>query len=77
MDAIRSGFTRHWDGDAGVPWLYNAKTRNWITYDDPQSLALKADLVRERELGGIMIWELSGDDGMLLPAIHQRLRPRP
>jgi chitinase len=75
-EVIRSGFTRHWEGDAGVPWLYNARTRNWITYDDQQSLALKADLVRERGLGGIMIWELSGDDGMLLPAIHQRLSSR-
>jgi chitinase len=74
-EAMRSGFTRYRDGNAGVPWLYNAKTRNWITYDDPQSLALKTDLVRERGLGGIMIWELSGDDGMLLPAIHRRLRP--
>jgi chitinase len=73
-DVIRSGFTRHWDADAGVPWLYNARTRNWITYDDPQSLALKAALVRERGLGGIMIWELSGDDGTLLPAIQRRLR---
>jgi chitinase len=72
--AMRSGFTRYWDPDAGVPWLYNAKTRIWITYDDAQSLALKADLVRERGLGGIMIWELSGDDGTLLPAIHRRLR---
>ena len=76
-EAIRSGFTLHWDGVAGVPWVYNARTRNWITYDDPQSLALKADLVRERGLGGIMIWELSGDDGTLLPAIHRRLRRGP
>jgi chitinase len=72
--ATRSGFIRYWERDASVPWLYNAKTRTWITYDDAESLALKADLVRERRLGGIMIWELSGDDGTLLPAIHRRLR---
>jgi chitinase len=72
--ATRSGFTRFWEPDAGVPWLYNAKIRTWITYDDPQSLGLKADLVRARGLGGIMIWELSGDDGTLLSTIHRRLR---
>ncbi len=72
--ATRSGFTRYWEPKAGVPWLYNARTRTWITYDDAQSLALKADLVRERGLGGVMIWELSGDDGTLLPTIHRRLR---
>ena len=75
-EAMTSGFARYWESDAGVPWLYNARTRNWITYDDPQSLALKANLVRERGLGGIMIWELSGDDGTLLSAIHRRLRPK-
>jgi chitinase len=72
--ATLHGFTRYWEPDAGVPWLYNVKTRTWITYDDAQSLALKADLVRTRGLGGIMIWELSGDDGTLLPTIYRRLR---
>jgi chitinase len=72
--ALRSGFTRYWDAGAGVPWLYNARTRTWITYDDTESLGLKADFVRAHRLGGIMIWELSGDDGTLLPAIHNRLK---
>jgi chitinase len=73
-EAMKSGFRRYWEPDAGVPWLYNARTRTWITYDDAESLALKADLVRDRGLGGIMIWELSGDDGTLLPTIHRRLK---
>ena len=72
-EAVRSGFRRYWEPDAGVPWLYNPGTRTWITYDDAQSLALKADLVRARGLGGVMIWELSADDGTLLPALHRRL----
>jgi GH18 family chitinase len=73
-EALRSGFTRHWDARAGVPWLYNARTRTWITYDDIESIGLKINLVGTRKLGGIMIWELSGDDGSLLPAIHRRLK---
>ncbi|CAN5570159.1 hypothetical protein BH24GEM3_BH24GEM3_25190 [soil metagenome] len=36
--------------------------------------ALKADYVRERGLGGVMIWELSGDDGTLLETLHRRLQ---
>jgi chitinase len=71
--ALRSGFKRYWDSAAGVPWLYNSRDRIFITYDDAQSLSLKANLVRERGLGGVMIWELSGDDGTLLPVIHRRL----
>ncbi|HEY0810491.1 MAG TPA: glycoside hydrolase family 18 protein, partial [Longimicrobiales bacterium] len=71
--AMRSGFVRYWEPRAGVPWLYNARTRTWITYDDVQSIGLKSDFARARGLGGIMIWELSGDDGTLLPVIHQKL----
>lgn len=75
-DARAEGFVRHWEPDAGVPWLYNADTGTWITYDDAESIRLKADLVVERGLGGIMIWELSGDDGTLLPVIADRLGRR-
>ena len=72
-DALRAGFTRYWEPRAGVPWLYDQSTSTWITYDDAQSLGLKSDFVRTQGLGGIMIWELSGDDGTLLPAIHRTL----
>ena len=76
VEALRAGFTRHWDPQARVPWLYNAATRTWITYDDAESLGLKAEFVRTRKLGGIMIWELSGDGGTLLPAIYYGLIQR-
>ncbi len=75
-EAKAEGFVRHWEPDAEVPWLYNPETRTWITYDDAASIRLKADLVVERGLGGIMIWELSGDDGTLLPVIARRLGRR-
>jgi chitinase len=67
------GWRRHWEKTAQVPWLYDPATGGWITYDDRQSLLAKADYVRANALGGIMIWELGGDDGTLLPAIHDRL----
>ena len=66
--------TRHWDETAQVPWLYDAETGVMITYDDPQSLTGKAQYVREHGLGGIMIWELSTDDGALLTAIDAALQ---
>jgi GH18 family chitinase len=30
-----------------VPWLYDATSRNWISYDDPESVRAKMDYVRE------------------------------
>jgi chitinase len=71
------GFTRHWHPDAQVPWLYNPATRVWISYDDPESIAAKAAFVRTDGFGGIMFWELGGDDGSLLRAVHEGLELRP
>jgi chitinase len=56
-----------------VPWLYNSDSRIFISYDDPESIAAKAEYVRREGYGGIMFWELGGDDGSLLRAIHRGL----
>jgi GH18 family chitinase len=55
-------YTRSWDSEAQVPWLYNAGTGIMLSYEDPQSLASKADYVLANQLGGTMIWELAADD---------------
>ena len=54
-------FARYWHDEAGVPWLYNADRQIMISYDDPESLRLKTEYVKNEGLGGIMFWELSGD----------------
>ena len=65
----RGGYHRYWDADAQAPWLWNARTRRFISYDDPQSIAAKAAFVKARHLGGIMYWEESLDpSGELLDA---------
>ncbi len=66
---------RFWDETAQVPWLYDAESGVMISYDDPESLALKAEYVRENGLGGIMFWELSQDsaDSALLSTIFDTL----
>jgi chitinase len=60
-----------------VPWLYHAQRRIFVSYDDARSIAAKARYVREQGFGGIMFWELGGDDGTLLPAIHAGLARPP
>jgi chitinase len=66
---------RFWNDTAKVPWFYDAGTGLMVSYDDPQSLRAKAAYVRERHLGGVMIWELSQDDAQssLLNALHAGL----
>jgi chitinase len=71
----RGGFVREWDARAQAPYLWNAKTRAFITYDDPLSIGVKAEYVRKHRLGGMMFWELSQDSGdALLDAIVTGLR---
>lgn len=67
---------RFWDDTAKVPWLYFDKTGIMISYDDPQSLEVKADYVKQNNLGGVMIWELAGDsrDHTLLKALNEGLK---
>ena len=45
-----------------VPWLYSASQRTFISSDDAESIQHKLDCIVEQDLGGIMFWELSGDD---------------
>ena len=47
------GWQRHWDDKAQAPYLWNPTESRFITYDDPQSLAIKADCVKRNGLGGI------------------------
>jgi len=63
-------YVRHWDDVAKVPWLYNAAKKEWITYEDPQSMRLKGEYVVAQNLAGAMFWELSNDDGTLLDALR-------
>ncbi|HTV84194.1 MAG TPA: glycoside hydrolase family 18 protein [Dyella sp.] len=57
----KNGYVRYWDDAAQAPWLWNAKTHRFISYDDPQSIAAKTAFVKAQHLGGIMYWEQSLD----------------
>lgn len=63
--------TRHWHDVAQAPWHYDPATGVMISYDDAESIMAKAQYVLDRGLGGMMFWELSGDDdaNTLLDAI--------
>ncbi|MCD6462138.1 MAG: chitinase [Thermotogae bacterium] len=41
------------------PWLFDGDV--FITYDDPDSVTLKAKYVLEHDLAGVAIWEISAD----------------
>jgi chitinase len=70
------GFTRYWDETASAPYLYNPAEQVFWSYDDPESLGLKAGYVRYHGLGGMMFWEIAHDDaqGSLVKAIDDGLK---
>ena len=72
-------WARHWSATAQAPWLYNASQHVFFTYDDPRSLALKADFMRREHLRGAMIWVLGEDDpgNCLLNALTSHLSGSP
>lgn len=67
-----SGYTRNFHEESLVPWLYNGDT--FISYEDPQSILLKAEYIKNKNLRGAMVWELSQDsDGELLNSLYKVL----
>jgi len=56
-----TGYTKYRDKNTQEPWLYNATTRTFWTYDDATSLAYKSQWAGGQGLGGVMFWELSND----------------
>lgn len=59
--ASNPDYTRYWDSEAKVPYLYNSKTKEFFTYDDKESVQAKVDYINQNGFGGAIIWDLSGD----------------
>ena len=58
---IGNGWTYHWDNVAKVPYLINADSTKFITFDDTMSVRLKCEYAKEENLAGVMIWALGQD----------------
>jgi chitinase len=71
--ATRAG-TRFRDTATGALYLYDGN--QWWSYDDPALMTQKANYVKQNGLGGMMMWELDGDDSQasLVSAIDATLR---
>lgn len=62
---------RYWDDEAGVPYLYNAEERNWVSAPDPEYVETKTTYALDRGCRGVFCWELAYDsDDALLDAMN-------
>jgi chitinase len=75
---LGQGYSRYWDASASVPYLYNPEKQIFVSYEDPESLALKCKYVKQEHLKGVMFWDYAGDpSGILIGVIdteRQKIR---
>ena len=71
----KSGFKEFRDDDAKAPYLLNANTKEFITYDDEWSVNNKCKYVLENGMAGVMFWEYSSDPkGYLIKEINKSFK---
>lgn len=62
----KSNYKKYWDVTAVTPYAFNEKRMEFWTFDDEQSIALKALYVDANNLRGLMFWEITGDTNSIL-----------
>ncbi|WP_109434510.1 glycosyl hydrolase family 18 protein [Aquimarina sp. AU119] len=54
-----SGWTRQWDDQAKVPYM--TKGNFFLSYDDEESIGIKAQYIKDNNLAGTIVWTVYGD----------------
>ena len=55
------GFERRWDSCSDTPFLRSTSSGQIITYDDPESLGMKAAFARQVGMLGVNMFDIHGD----------------
>lgn len=59
---IAEGCEERWDSIACAPYIADSDGKLVLGYDNPQSIALKCDFIKEKGLLGAMYWDYAGDN---------------
>nr|KAG5705695.1 hypothetical protein BaRGS_026634 [Batillaria attramentaria] len=59
---LADGWLRVWLDDEKVPYAFHKPSKQWIGYDDIDSIKIKAQYIKDQGLGGAMVWALDLDD---------------
>jgi chitinase len=74
--SAEAGYQQYWDNKAKAPYAYNSASKTFATFDNMRSVYEKTKYAKDRNLAGVMFWELSGDkkSGGLLDMIYEASR---
>ncbi|BBU68793.1 glycosyl hydrolase family 18 protein [Fluviibacter phosphoraccumulans] len=61
ITAPGSDWKIYWDDNAQAAYAYSPSEKIYTTLETPASVALKAQWAQSKGLGGMMLWDLSGD----------------
>jgi GH18 family chitinase len=61
INEAKDMLTRFWDDRAKVPYAVDTSWNTLVSYDDEESVALKAQYVLDHRARGVIIWEITGD----------------
>ncbi|KAJ7638963.1 glycoside hydrolase [Roridomyces roridus] len=67
------GFTREWDCCSSTPFLRSPSEHQVVTFDDVQSIGMKAEWAKRVGMLGVNMFDASGDTGHLVDAIRRGL----
>ncbi len=56
-----------YDEVACAAWLWHKETGTFLTYESRQSLDQRIKYIQDNDLGGIIVWEMSGDNTKTYP----------
>ena len=63
-------WTYHWDTESMAGYIYRPGTHDVMSYDNVDSVKAKGAYARSKGLAGVFSWEIDGDNGDILNAIH-------
>ncbi|KAH9505781.1 hypothetical protein Btru_055795 [Bulinus truncatus] len=63
LQKLKSGkYEKKWMDNEVVPYAYSPSEKLWVGYDDEESIRAKVKFAKKKNLGGVMVWAIDGDD---------------
>lgn len=55
---------KHWDNVGKVPYVWQSTDKVFLSFEDEQSIDERVKYVKDKNLGGALIWVMNGDYGL-------------